>query len=335
MSVTPATASAVANYSISNIHASAAMTAGASTIAIDAPAGTIFPSSPGLFDIQDSTTASGSGAVATIVSGGGTNYVVITVPDSISAGDVLTINIEDAINPSLASSTYAINLLGNVAAAASVATTTTSPPPPAKPQPGVSALTATARVSKQAVALELRCATAKCAGVITLVDVRTELGHGKYALGAGQTGYASVGLFQQALPLLAAAKDHTINATETVTVAGGKTVTRKVAITTNAAVPEPVISPYTRLTVSNKTVTLQLRCSASQCVGTVSLVDVRTDLGHAKYDLGAGQTGHVRVGLFQPGLALLAGAKDHTINATETVTVTGGKTARTVVTLVG
>jgi hypothetical protein len=335
VSVTPATTSAVASYSISNVRTSAAMTGGASTIAIDAPAGTVLPSTPGFFDIQDSTTASGSGVVGTIVSGAGTNYVVITVPDNISAGDVLTLNIEDAINPSLASSTYAITLLGNVTGLASVPTTATAAPPPTKPQPGVSALTGTARVSKRAVELELRCATAKCAGVITLVDVRTEMGHGKYALGAGQTGYASVGLFQQSLPLLAAAKGHTINATETVTVTGGKTVTRKVAITTNAPVPEPVVSPYTRVTVSNKAVTLQLRCSASTCVGTVSLVDVKTELGHSHYDLGAGQTGHVRVGLFQPALALLHGAKDHTINATETVTVTGGKTVTTVITLVG
>jgi hypothetical protein len=74
---------------------------------------------------------------------------------------------------------------------------------------------------------------------------------------------------------------------------------------------------------------------AATCAGTVSLVDVRTGLGHSSYHLGAGQTGHVRVVLFRPALVLLAGAKDHTINATETVTVTGGRTVRTTVTLVG
>jgi hypothetical protein len=183
--------------------------------------------------------------------------------------------------------------------------------------------------------LELRCATAKCSGVITLVDIKTELGHGKYDLGAGQTGYATVGLFPQVLSLLADAKDHTINATETVTVSGGRTVTKEIAITTNAPPPVPVVSPFTRVGVSDKSVTLELRCTAATCVGTVALVDVRTSLGHANYDLAAGQTGHVRVGLFEPALALLAGAKDHTINATETVTVKGGKTVRTTVTLVG
>ncbi len=199
----------------------------------------------------------------------------------------------------------------------------------------MSALTATAVVSKRAVDLELRCAAKKCSGVITLVDIKTELGHGKYDLGAGQTGYATVGLFPQVLSLLAAAKAHTVNATETVTVTGGKTVTKKIAVTTNAAPLAPVVSPFTRLTVSGKSVTLELRCAAATCVGTVTLVDVRTGLGHANYDLGAGQTGHVRVVLFQPALALLAGAKDHTVNATETVTVMGGKTVRTTVTLAG
>jgi hypothetical protein len=96
-----------------------------------------------------------------------------------------------------------------------------------------------------------------------------------------------------------------------------------------------VVAPYSTVSVSDKSVTLELRCSGAPCAGTVSLFDLRTELGHAQYDLGAGQTGHVRVGLFQPALALLAGARDHTINATETVTVTGGKTAATKITLVG
>ena len=48
VSVSPSTTSAVATYSISDLHASAAMTAGASTITIEGPAGTIFPNTPGL-----------------------------------------------------------------------------------------------------------------------------------------------------------------------------------------------------------------------------------------------------------------------------------------------
>ena len=65
------------------------------------------------------------------MSGGGTNDVVIAVPDNISSGDLLTLNIEDAINPSIASSYYAITLLGNVTGSASVTTTTTAAPTPA------------------------------------------------------------------------------------------------------------------------------------------------------------------------------------------------------------
>jgi hypothetical protein len=335
VSVSPSTTSAVATYRISGVYASAAMVAGASTITIEGPAGTIFPGTPGFYDIEDATTVSGSGTVGTVVSGGGTDDVVITVPDSISSGDLLSLNIEDAINPSTASSYYAITLLGNVTGSASVTTTSAPAPPPTAPQPAVTALTSTAVVAKRAVNLELHCTTAKCAGVITLVDIKTELGHGKYDLGAGQTGYTTVGLFPQVLPLLAGAKDHTINATETVTVTGGKTVTKKIAVTTNTPPPVPVVSAFTRLAVSDKAVTLELRCTAATCVGTVALVDLRTSLGHANYNLAAGQTGHVRVGLFEPALALLAGAKDHTINATETVTVKGGKTVRTTVTLVG
>lgn len=335
VSVNPSTTSAVATYSISNLHASAPMSAGTSTITIEAPAGTIFPNTPGFYSIADSTTASGSGTVGTIVTGGGTNDVVITVPDNVSPGDLLTLNIVDAINPSTISTYYAITLLGNVTGLASAPTTTTSAPPPVTHEPAVTALTSAAVVSKRAVSLELRCATAKCAGVITLVDIKTELGHGKYDLGAGQTGYATVGLFPQVTSLLADAKDHTVNATETVTVAGGKTVAKKIAITTNVPPPVPVVSPFTRLAVSGQSVALPLRCTAATCVGSVSLVDVRTGLGHANYDLAAGQAGHVKITLFAPALALLARAKGHTINATETVTVKGGKTERTTVTLVG
>ena len=335
--VNPATAGTVASYTISDLLASAEMVAGSSTIAIDGPSGTLFPDTPSFYNVQDSTTASGSGTVSVAVTGGGTNDVVITVPETINAGDVLTLNIDDAINPSLASGTYSITLVGNVTGLTSAPTTTSTPTTttPPKPQPAVSALTTSATVANQAVKLELRCATAKCAGLITLVDLKTELGHSKYDLAAGQTGYATVGLFPQVLPLLAAAKDHTINATETVTVSGGTTVTKKISVTTNAPAQKPVVAPYTTVSVSNKSVTLELRCSDATCAGTVSLADLKTALGHTQYNLKAGQTGHVRVSLFQPALALLAGAKGHTINATETVTVTGGKTVATKITLVG
>lgn len=113
VTVNPSTTAAVATYSISGLEASVAMAGGSSTIGIDAPSGTVFPANASYYSIADSTTASGSGTVATI-SGGGTNDVTITLPNSVNAGDHLSLTIEDAINPGTASSTYTITLLGNV-----------------------------------------------------------------------------------------------------------------------------------------------------------------------------------------------------------------------------
>jgi hypothetical protein len=51
------------------------------------------------------------------VIGGGTNQVTITVPNSISAGDLLELTAQDVVNPSTPSSTYTIYLSGQVTAA--------------------------------------------------------------------------------------------------------------------------------------------------------------------------------------------------------------------------
>ena len=118
VSVNPSTTAAVATYSISGLVASAPMAGGSSTIGVDAPSGTVFPANAGYYSVADSTTASGSGT-ATAVSGGGSNDVTITVPASINAGDHLSLTIEDAINPGLASSSYTISLLGEVTGPAS------------------------------------------------------------------------------------------------------------------------------------------------------------------------------------------------------------------------
>jgi len=97
--------------------------------------------------------------------------------------------------------------------------------------------------------------------------------------------------------------------------------------------PQPVVAPHTTLRVSDKSVTVELRCRNAPCAGTVALVDVKTELGHSHYNLSAGQTGSVTVGLFPQALTLLAGAKGHAIDVTETITVTGGKAATTTLTL--
>ena len=109
----PNSAGAVATYTISGIHASAAMTGGTNTIQLQGPAGTVFPNNAGFYSVADSTTSSGSGTVTTI-SGGGTNVVTLTVPNSINSGDLLSLTVGDTLNPSTASSSYTITLVGNV-----------------------------------------------------------------------------------------------------------------------------------------------------------------------------------------------------------------------------
>lgn len=123
VSVNPSTAAAVATYSISGLVASGQLGAGSSTIDIDAPSGTVFPATAGYYSVADSTTPSGSGTVST-VTGGGSNDVTITVPGTINSGDDLSITVEDAINPSVASSSYTVGLVGDVTgpAASSLAT---------------------------------------------------------------------------------------------------------------------------------------------------------------------------------------------------------------------
>ena len=113
VTVNPSSAAAVSTYSISGLVASAQLVGGSSTIAIDAPSGTVFPANAGYYSVADSTTPSGSGTVST-VSGAGGSDVTITVPETINSGDHLSLTVEDAVNPSVASSSYTISLVGNV-----------------------------------------------------------------------------------------------------------------------------------------------------------------------------------------------------------------------------
>ena len=114
VSVSPVSAGSLATYVISDLYASAAMSAGSSAITLDAPTGTTFPSSPAEYSLQDSTTPSRSGPVTAPLTGGGTNDVTFKVPGDIGAGDLLTVTILGVINPSTASSTYTIGLTGEV-----------------------------------------------------------------------------------------------------------------------------------------------------------------------------------------------------------------------------
>jgi hypothetical protein len=114
VTVSPSTTGALATYTISGLRATASLTAGTSTVTLQAPPGTVFPNNPGSYTVQDLTTPSGSGSVTAPLNGGGTNDVTLTVPASISSGDLLDMTVEDAINPSSASTAYTITILGNV-----------------------------------------------------------------------------------------------------------------------------------------------------------------------------------------------------------------------------
>ena len=121
VSVNPSTTGSLATYVISNLYASAPMSGGSSTIALDAPTGTVFPNSPADYNLEDATTPSGSGTVSAALAGGGSNDVTLKVPNGINAGDRLTITVLDGINPSVASSTDTIGLVGPVTGPATAA----------------------------------------------------------------------------------------------------------------------------------------------------------------------------------------------------------------------
>ncbi len=110
----PDAAGSLASYTISNLHASTGLTGGVSTIRLVGPAGTVFPGNPSYYNVLDSTRASGSGTVRGAVIGGGTNDVIITVPNSISAGDLLELTAQNVVNPGTPSSVYSIDVVGNV-----------------------------------------------------------------------------------------------------------------------------------------------------------------------------------------------------------------------------
>jgi large repetitive protein len=238
VTVNPNTAAAVATYTISNIHALAALAGGSGTIKLEAPAGTVFPNNPAYYQIADSTTSSGSGTVSLALSGGGTNVVTFTVPNTINASDVFSLTVADVLNPSTASSTYSITLAGSVTGPAAVGptTTTTVPkttttrPPVKKPKPVVKDLTTKASVTKHVVDLKLRCTGKVCRGTVTLTDVTTVVGAQKYSVKAGKTGTVAIHLNAKGTRFLAGAKHHTIKVTAKVTVTGGKTVKEKTAL---------------------------------------------------------------------------------------------------------
>jgi hypothetical protein len=242
VTVNPVTTAAVATYTIANVRASATLTGGTSTIELAAPAGTVFPNNPAYYSITDSTNSGGSGTASAAVSGGGTNVVTFTVPNTVNSGDVITLTVADVVNPSTASASDSITIRGSVTGPApSAATTTTTVPPtttttrpPVKKKvqhPTVADLTSKADVSKgHVVHLELKCTVEACKGTVTLVDVSDVVGSQHYSLRAGKKGIVVVHLRPKGILFLAGAKHHTIKVTATVTVTGGKTVKERTTL---------------------------------------------------------------------------------------------------------
>jgi hypothetical protein len=238
VTVNPSATGAIATYTISDVHASAALTGGSGTIKVEAPPGTVFPSNPSDYQVTDSTTSSGSGTVSAGVTGGATDTVTFTVPNTINSGDVFSLTLQDVLNPGTASSTDSITLVGNVTGplpvAATTTTTTTTVPTTTTttrpPKPAVTDLTTKANVVKGVVGVKIKCTGAKCAGTVTLTDVTTVVATAKYSERVGKTNTFAVYLKVVGNKLLAGAKDHTIKVTATVTVTGGTTIKQKTTL---------------------------------------------------------------------------------------------------------
>ena len=126
VTVNPTTTAAVATYTIANVRASGHLAGGSATIKLEAPSGTVFPNNSAFYSITDSTNSSGSGTVSAAVTGGGTNNVTFTVPNTINSGDVITLTVADVVNPSTASASDSITARRRVTAPPPSAATTTT-----------------------------------------------------------------------------------------------------------------------------------------------------------------------------------------------------------------
>jgi hypothetical protein len=115
VTASPATVGSLSTYTISNIVVgSAGVLAGqAITIATTTDPGTdtVFPNNVLDYAVTDTTTKSGSGTVSGPVplTGGGSDDVTIDAPNALVAGDIISITINDVINPTTSGS-YAVTL---------------------------------------------------------------------------------------------------------------------------------------------------------------------------------------------------------------------------------
>ncbi len=121
VAVSPVTQGSLATYTVSNLHASAAILPGATITIQPSGTGTVLPDNASLYALTDPTTTTGSGALgllsyvpATVTSAAA---VTLSLPNAINSGDQLTITIDAVINPPLTGS-YELVLGGTAAIAA-------------------------------------------------------------------------------------------------------------------------------------------------------------------------------------------------------------------------
>jgi len=291
-------------------------------------------------EVSDSTQGWDFAAPASVLASG-TAKVPVNV--AISAGDSVRIVLAKVTNPPAATvSDFAVHTTADIVPAdaapytvsatppstttTTVPTTTTQP----KPLPAVAALSTRPTVSGNKVELRLRCSGATCRGTIRLYEGGTLLATKSYAMFAGTASSWGAYLNSKALLRLVNSRYHTLNATEEVTVNDGTTVRKQITLV------GPVVTALTtRATVSGNKVELKLHCSGATCQGTIWLNYGRSSLAKKSYGMVVGTTSTWTTYLNKEAMHLLARARYHTLNATETVTVSDGQTVHRQITLIG
>ena len=112
----PTSPGSLATYTISGMHASAAIVSGATITIQPSGTGTVLPDSASDYTLTDSTTTTGSGGLGLVsyapatVTPPAAAAVTLSLPNAINIGDQLTITIDAVINPPLAGSSYSLSV---------------------------------------------------------------------------------------------------------------------------------------------------------------------------------------------------------------------------------
>ncbi len=163
VSVTPTTPGTAAQYTVTDIKATAQLAPGA-TIELQAPAGTIFPSYVGDYTVADASTGAAGTPPAT-VTGGGTSDVTLTLATTVPGGDFLSVGVASVLNPP--SGTYQMSVVGDLQAGVAP----TSPPPPVAPSVSVALAATSASVTVgQQVVYTATVSSAPNGGVVVFTD---------------------------------------------------------------------------------------------------------------------------------------------------------------------